>query len=223
MEKHPIEYLLNSKNLTFKLDENPRITDTLIIGTWLLGKSEKTKKTYKKVLKQFFDFYPEICLQTVTTAHISVFLKDMENRGSKDTTLNLYMNTLGSLFKSAVKQRRVKLDPTTPLKNYRTQDTIYQRVLDFEQIKQMILKEERPRNALLIKVLFYLGLRVSEIVEILMSDFVVKKDGVILNVKGKGSKIRQAPLTDELWREVQIYAQEWSLRPSDPLFFDEKI
>ncbi|MGZ3634332.1 MAG: tyrosine-type recombinase/integrase, partial [Parachlamydiaceae bacterium] len=49
-----------------------------------------------------------------------------------------------------------------------------------------------------------------------------KKDGVILNVKGKGSKIRQAPLNDELWREIQIYAQEWGLRQSDYLFFDEK-
>lgn len=110
----------------------------------------------------------------------------MENRGVSPTTLNLYMNALESLFKSALKQRRIEVDPSHPLKNYKIQDTVYQRVLDLEQIKQMILKEKRPRNVLLIKVLFYLGLRVSEVVEILLSDFVVKKDGVILNVKEKG-------------------------------------
>lgn len=209
-------------NLTSIQAHNPRYIDALIVGTWLIGKSEKTKTTYKKVIRQFFLFHPKISIQTATTAHISVFLKDMENRGIKATTLNLYMNALGSLFKSALKQRRIEVDPSQPLKNYKVQDTVYQRMLDLEQIKQMVLKEKRPRNVLLIKVLFYLGLRVSEVVEILISDFVVKKDGVILNVKGKGSKIRQAPLSDELWREIQIYAQEWGLRQSDNLFFDEK-
>lgn len=209
-------------NLTPAQTQNPKYVDTLIIGTWLIGKTERTKKTYQKVIRQFFLFHPKLSIQSTTTAHISVFLKDMENRGVKATTLNLYMNALGSLFKSALKQRRIDVDPSHPLKNYKVQDTLYQRVLELDQIKQMILKEKRPRNILLIKILFYLGLRVSEVVEILLSDFVVKKDGVILNVKGKGSKIRQAPLSDELWREIQIYANEWGLRHSDYLFFDEK-
>ena len=213
---------LPKENLPPAQAQNPRYIDTLIIGTWLIGKAEKTKKTYQKVLRQFFEFHRKISIQTTTTAHISVFLKDMENRGAKATTLNLYMNALGSLFKSAVKQRRIESDPSSPLKNYRVQDTVYQKVLDISQIKQMVLKEKRPRNVLLIKVLFYLGLRVSEVVEILLSDFVIRKDGVVLNVKGKGSKIRQAPVSEELWREIQIYAQEWNLRSSDFLFFDEK-
>jgi|GEM_PF-1966176 len=222
MEKQSENPPLITKNQSPEVAQHQRLTDTLIIGTWLIGKSEKSKKTYKKVLKQFFEFHPKITIQTTTTAHISVFLKDLENRGAKATTLNLYMNALGSLFKSALKQRRIEVDPSQPLKNYKVQDNVYQKILDLEQIKQMVLKEKRPRNILLLKVLFYLGLRVSEVVEILMQDFVVRKDGVILNVKGKGSKIRQAPLTDDLWREIQIYAQEWSLRSSDFLFFDEK-
>ena len=213
---------LPKENLSPAQAQNPRYIDTLIVGTWLIGKAEKTKKTYQKVLRQFFEFHPKISIQTTTTAHISVFLKDMENRGAKATTLNLYMNALGSLFKSAVKQRRIESDPSSPLKNYRVQDTVYQKVLDISQIKQMVLKEKRPRNVLLIKVLFYLGLRVSEVVEILLNDFVIRKDGVILNVKGKGSKIRQAPVSEELWRDIQTYAQEWNLRSSDFLFFDEK-
>ncbi|MGZ3774558.1 MAG: tyrosine-type recombinase/integrase [Pseudobdellovibrionaceae bacterium] len=222
MENTSKNHHLEPLNLTPAQEQNPRFIDTLIIGTWLIGKSEKTKKTYQKVIRQFFLFHPKISIQTTTTAHISVFLKDMENRGVSPTTLNLYMNALGSLFKSALKQRRIEVDPSHPLKNYKVQDTVYQRILELDQIKQMILKEKRPRNVLLIKVLFYLGLRVSEVVEIHLSDFVVKKDGVILNVKGKGSKIRQAPLSDDLWREIQVYAQDWGLRPSDNLFFDEK-
>ena len=214
--------LLPLKNLSPAQAQNTRYIDTLIVGTWLIGKSDKTKKTYQKVLRQFFVFHPKISIQTTTTAHISVFLKDMENRGVQATTLNLYMNALSSLFRSALKQRRIEVDPSTPLKNYKVQDRVYQKILDLEQIKQMILKEKRPRNVLLIKVLFYLGLRVSEVVDIVLSDFVIRKEGVILNVKGKGSKIRQAPLSDELWREIQIYAQEWNLRSSDFLFFDEK-
>ena len=73
---------LPKENITPAQAQNPRYIDTLIVGTWLIGKAEKTKKTYQKVLRQFFEFHPKISIQTTTTAHISVFLKDMENRGA---------------------------------------------------------------------------------------------------------------------------------------------
>jgi integrase/recombinase XerD len=218
-----MEALLNQNKVPEKMDPQfeSKFNDTLIIGAWLIGKSEKTKQTYKKIIKMFFEFHPRISIQTTTTAHITVFLKDLENRGSKSTTLNLYKNALGSLFKSAVKQRRLEQDPTSSLSNYRIQDTIYQKILDIDQVKQMILKEKRQRNVMLLKVLFYLGLRVSEITEILVSDFTFRKDGVVLNVKGKGSKIRQAPIGENLWLEIEEYITTYELRPSDFLFNDE--
>jgi integrase/recombinase XerD len=207
------------QDLSTELD--PKILDTIIISGWLIGKAERTKKTYKKVIKSFFEYHPRINIQTTTPAHITMYLKESENRQVRSTTLNLYLNALSSLFRFAVKQRRITQDPTQGLKNYRIQNTVYQKILYIDQIQQMLLKTKRERDLLLIKMLYYIGLRVSEVTEILVSDFTFRKDGVILNIKGKGSKIRQAPLGEDLWLEIENYIQLQDLRPSDHLFSNE--
>lgn len=199
-----------------------KYTDTLIISGWLIGKSERTKKTYKKVIRTFFEFHQKLSIKTTTPGHITVFLKDAENRGVKNSTLNLYLNALASLFNSAVQQRRIEQDPTSGLKNYRTENAIWRKTLSIEQIEQMLLKAPRKRDQLLIKILYYLGLRVSEVAEIQVSDFVNRKECVVLNIKGKGSKIRQAPISEKLWKEVLCYIKDQELRPSDHLINDEK-
>ena len=211
-----------AKTLNLPDQLNPKFTDTILISGWLIGKAEKTKSTYKKVIKSFFENHPRISIATTTSAHVTTFLKNAENRGVKSSTLNLYLNALASLFKFAIDQRRINQDPTSGLKNYRTQNVIYQKILDVDQIKQMLLKTKRPRDLLLIKMLFYLGLRVSEATEIQVSDFSFRKDGVFLNIKGKGSKIRQAPIDDSLWDEVADFIEAQELFKTDFLFNDEK-
>ena len=203
-------------------DLDPKWKDTITITGWLIGKSERTKITYKKVSKKFFEFHPRISIATATSAHVTVFLKDAENRGVKNSTLNLYLNALMSLFQSAVNQRRITQDPTSGLKNYRTESAVWKKTLTMEKIEQMLKKCPRRRDQLLIKILFYLGLRVSEVVSIQVCDFVFRKDCVILHIKGKGSKIRQAPLGEALWQEIENYTKTYELMPSDFLFSDEK-
>ncbi len=209
-----------SSNLPENLDA--KFADTILISGWLIGKAEKTKTTYKKVIRTFFEYHPRISVATATTAHVTTFLRAAEKRGARPSTLNLYLNALASLFSFAVKQRKIEQDPAAGLKNYRLQNTIYQKTLDLFEIEQMILKTKRQRDVLLIKMLFYLGLRVGEVTEILVSDFIFRKDGVLLNVKGKGSKIRQTPIDENLWGLITDYIEVQSLRMSDYLFSDEK-
>jgi integrase len=45
---------------------------------------------------------------------------------------------------------------------------------------------------------------------------------VILNIKGKGSKIRQSPISEDLWNEIQNYISLNDLKQSSYLFSDEK-
>lgn len=45
---------------------------------------------------------------------------------------------------------------------------------------------------------------------------------MILNIKGKGSKIRQSPISEDLWNEIQNYISLNDLKQSSYLFSDEK-
>jgi integrase/recombinase XerD len=207
---------------SFPTLHDEKFEDTILITGWLIGKSERTKKTYKKVIKSFFEFHPRIRINTTTTAHITTFLKAAENRGVKSSTLNLYLNSLASLFNFSIKQNKIQQDPTAGLKNYRINALVWKKILSIEQIEQMLLKTSRPRDLLLIKVLFYLGVRVSEITTIEVADFAFHQDEPILNIKGKGSKIRQAPVGGHLWKEISAYIRKHELRRHDYLFSDEK-
>lgn len=220
----------DSKNLVLVM-ENPTFTrelghalfeDRLILSGWTIGKADKTKIIYGKIAKAFFEFFPGLTVVKATPAHLTVFLKDAAKRGLKPTTLNLYRNTLSSLFKYAVKIRRMEHDPSLGVSNYRIQDNLHEKIMSLEQVQQMLFKTKRERDQLLIKVLFYLGLRAGEVVEIKMSDFMHRKDGVFLIVKGKGSKTRQAPIDDSLWRDIVKYSDRIELRSNHYLFSDEK-
>ena len=213
---------IQTKNPSVLQEFDPKMHDTILIAGWLIGKSERTQKTYKKVIRSFFEYHTKISISQTTTAHITTFLKDAENRQVKASTLNLYLNALSSLFRFAVKQRKMDQDPTQGLKNYRIQNTVHQKIMYLDQIQQMLLKTKRPRDILLIKILFYLGLRVSEVTLIVISDFSFFKDGVVLNIKGKGSKVRQTPISEELWSEIKEYIAANDLRSSSYLFNDEK-
>jgi len=207
----------------FELNEfNSRIHDTVLIAGWLIGRADRTKKTYSKVLRSFFEYHKRISISETTTAHITTFLKSAEKRGVKPATLNLYLNALASLFRHALKQRKIESDPTQGLKNYRVIDNFHQKVLHIDEINQMLLKTKRSRDRLLIKTLFYLGIRVSEATDIQMTDFATSGGGVVLYIKGKGSKIRQMPIDGEFWAEICEYAGRLEIKDRNYLFTDEK-
>ena len=223
MSEDEINYMeIKTKNPSFLQKFDPKMHDTILIAGWLIGKAERTKKTYIKVIRSFFEYHTKISITQTTHAHVITFLKDAENRKLKASTLNLYQNALSSLFQFAVKRKKIDLDPTQGLKNYRIQNNVHQKIMYLDQIQQMLLKTKRPRDLLLIKMLFYLGLRNEEATQILVSDFSFFKDGVILNIKGKGTKIRQAPIDEDLWSEIQNYISLNDLKQSSYLFNDEK-
>jgi integrase/recombinase XerD len=62
------------------------------------------------------------------------------------------------------------------------------------------------RDYVLLAVMAGCGLREAEVVEIKVGDFREAGDGqVLLRVRGKGDKVRNVPISPELWRLVQRY------------------
>ena len=53
--------------------------------------------------------------------------------------------------------------------------------------------------------LYETGMRLSEIVNIQLSDIIRKEDGITIRIKGKGSKIRYVPLLEDCVRHLNAY------------------
>lgn len=93
-------------------------------------------------------------------------------------------------------------------------------MLSHEQIQQMILKENNPRNALIIKMFYYTGIRVDELVKLQRKSFQNVSEILVMMVEGKGRKVRTIHIPDYFTNEIKEFLD--SLEPNDYLFRSER-
>jgi integrase/recombinase XerD len=87
------------------------------------------------------------------------------------------------------------------------QDPSYN-VLTEDELSRMLsaARTTNYRDYVLLAVMAGGGLREAEVVEIRIGDFQdVGKDQILLRIRGKGEKIRNVPLSPELWQLVQRF------------------
>ena len=75
----------------------------------------------------------------------------------------------------------------------------------------MLALEPNRRNQVLLRLLYYAGLRVSEIAGLTWRDLQPRTDGGQVTVFGKGSKTRVVLLPNTIWRELLRFRQSAAL------------
>ncbi len=173
------------------------LEDLAIIGSWLFQKSTKTQRYYRRIVKEFFNFYPELFLKTTQVTHLSLFIKTFGDH--TDSTRNTYKNALCSLFSFAQKTGYTERNPALMLETIKTVDRLYSKVLSREQVEQMIIKEINPRNKLILKIFYFTGIRVDELCKLRRNSLQKSSDSsYYLLVEGKGKKVRSIFLPQHL-------------------------
>lgn len=207
----------NSSHLEIVPGKN--LEDLAIIGSWLFQKSEKTQRYYRRIVKEFLNFYPSISLKTTQITHLSLFIKTFGDH--TDSTRNTYKNALCSLFSFAQKTGYIERNPATMLESIKTPDRLYSKVLSRDQVEQMILKETNPRNSLILKIFYFTGVRVDELCKLkITSIHKTSEDAYYLIVEGKGRKVRSINLPSHLSVQLLDYVAKISTRY---LFVSESV
>lgn len=187
------------------------LEDLSIIGSWLFQKSLKTQKYYRRIVKDFFVFYPTLTLKTTQITHLSLYIKTFGDH--TDSTRNTYKNALCSLFSFAQKTGYIERNPALMLESIKTPDRMYSKVLSRDQIEQMILKETNPRNALILKIFYFTGIRVDELCKLKITSIQkTSDDAYYLLVEGKGRKVRSINLPSHLSIELLVYCENLTTR-----------
>ena len=96
-------------------------------------------------------------------------------------------------------------------------------VLSINEIDRIIdaidlSKQEGHRNKAIIETLYGAGLRVSELVNLKMTD-IHYNDGFVI-ITGKGNKQRLVPIGSKALKEIELYRQE---RNKMPVIYDQNI
>lgn len=162
------------------------------------GLSNNTLQSYKSDLKILCEFLAkkEKHLLTLDRDDLVDVLSHLKNEKRSDSSIARFNSSLRGFFRFAMTEGFLKQDPTAYLEARKAWQTL-PRFLSQQEVDKLL---EQPdlnndigvRDRTMLELLYAAGLRVSELVNLKISD--VEIDAGILSCLGKGSKQRRVPV-----------------------------
>jgi integrase/recombinase XerD len=175
--------------------------------------SPQTIKTYNTELRMFVSYLEgEIGkrLEELTAEDISLYREHLiktyapATAAKKLAALRRFLIFTYMAGATAVNPEALRFFAKSP---HVRQDPSYN-VLTEDELSRMLsaARTTNYRDYVLLAVMAGGGLREAEVVDIRLGDFQdVGNDQILLRIRGKGDKIRNVPLSPELWRLVQKF------------------
>jgi len=147
----------------------------------------------------------------VTPTHLQGFLQWVNELGMSATSQARILSGIRAFYKFLIMENLVNADPTenieAPKLRRKLPDT-----LSFQEIEELfaaidVSKPEGARNKAMLETLYSSGLRVTELIELKLSNFY--PDLGFLKVTGKGNKERLVPVGRDALKFIQIYLEHF--------------
>lgn len=177
------------------------------------GVSDNTVEGYLADLRKLLHFISVegIEIKDICEEHLHQFLSTLHDLGIQPSSQARIISGVKSFFKYLKLEGFIDTNPARLLELPRLGRKLPS-VLSLEEIERMIeaidlSKEQGQRNRAIIEVLYGSGLRVSELVELKISDISFEEEYML--VHGKGEKERLVPLSPAAIEEIRIYREEY--------------
>lgn len=177
------------------------------------GMSVNTCFAYVQDLKKFVSFLEiknlDVLPHQVKQKNLIDFIEYVAEIGLSDKSQSRIISSIKSFYKFLMIEELTDKDPSALLETPRLKRKIpvVLSVLEIESILSVVDVSDvlGHRNRAIIEVLYGCGLRVSELVNLKISNIFFKEDFV--RVIGKGNKQRLVPLGSAAKKEIQYYMQ----------------
>lgn len=177
------------------------------------GLSENTRSSYASDLKFFAEFL-ELkginAAKDVKLEDIVDFLTIQREEGMKSSTRARRIAAIRQFFGYLHSRKLIVENPTELMENHK-ESLILPKILAEEEVFKLLdsidgedIRDIRDRAIL--ETLYGCGLRVSELIELKLEDFVM--NGELLRIVGKGSKERIVPIGQASGRAITKYLEE---------------
>ncbi|MCM1521894.1 MAG: site-specific tyrosine recombinase XerD [Muribaculaceae bacterium] len=184
------------------------------------GASDNTREGYLSDIRRLTVWLAEECinLRDVSRETLELFIGDLHDLGIAPRTQARIVSAIRSLFKWLEREGYLDIDPSAMLETPKTGVHLPE-VLTVEEIDSMLdaidpLKAEGQRDRAMLETLYGCGLRVSELVNLEVSK-VFPEEGYLI-VRGKGSKERMVPMSDNAVEEIADWMRDRNRLPIDP-------
>lgn len=177
------------------------------------GLSENSIEAYVRDLKKFIEFLEineiEVSPSEITVTQIGEFLQFLASLGVAESSQARILSGLKGFYKYLLIENLITDDPSilieTPKLGRKLPD-----VLSLEEIEQIfaaidLSTPEGTRNRAMLEVLYSSGLRVSELINLRLSNLYL--DIGFVKVIGKGNKERFVPIGRDAMKHLNIYIE----------------
>jgi integrase/recombinase XerD len=160
-----------------------------------------------KLIQYFETTNPKITPEKVTLKHLQKFIEWINELGMTATSQARIISGIRSFYDYCTAENIVDNDPTQLLEAPKTRRKLPD-TLSVEEVDQIIAAidlstPEGVRNKAILETMYSCGLRVSEAVNLKMSQFY--PDLGFIRITGKGDKERLVPIGVEAVKHVRIY------------------
>ncbi|MFM6672447.1 MAG: tyrosine-type recombinase/integrase, partial [Dolichospermum sp.] len=184
----------------------------LILNMWLHGKAHNTQQSYKRISNNFLTFINKPLIN-IGLDDVQLFLDSLH---LSPNTVKTYASIIKSLISFCHELGIMQYNVAKPIKTPKSKDCLNERIMSEQEITLMIHNESNIRNKLILKMLYYCGLRASELAGLTWGDLCDRTGGGQATIYGKGSKTRVVLIPIQLWRELQQLKGDAG--KSDPVF-----
>jgi integrase/recombinase XerD len=173
--------------------------------------SKRTLEEYRKDLTLFLKVVGNKDIEEIKPSDVAFFRTSLKCGTS---LLNRRMSVLSTFFSFLQDIEVISSNPVK--KSFRIRRSV-QKVppaLKREELVKVLKEAEKRgiRDSLIVKLMTFCGLRVSELLKLKKEDIVDFQGKKLLRVQGKGGKERFVPLPEWLYEELERYAEMFSER-----------
>ncbi len=178
------------------------------------GLSANTLEAYLLDVKKLFDFLTENKgskdIRKVTLEDLAEFISSINKSGLSAYTQARIISGTRTFFKYLMLEEIIDKDPSELLDSPQLGRKLPE-VLNIDDISRLIgsidlSQPEGERNKAIMETLYGCGLRVSELINLRISDLHFKEG--MISVTGKGNKQRLVPIGMTAIRQINIYRQQ---------------
>ena len=188
----------------------PPIIDQFLNSLWLEdGLSKNTLNSYRYDLKQLIAWHKNNDIVLISKSEIQEYLA-FRFPHSKSRSISRLLACLRRFYRYLIRENIIKVDPTLMIEAPKASKSLPKSLneTDVEALLKApnLNDDQGMRDRAMLELLYACGLRVSELISILMTE-VSLTEGVI-RVTGKGNKTRLVPLGEEASFWIEQYVKK---------------
>jgi integrase/recombinase XerD len=158
----------------------------------------------------------EKALSRITLADLQAFAASLTSLGLAPISRVRVLAAVKSLFGFCHRMRHITANPAAELSLPRYEIRLAERILPETDVQTMLVAQQRPRDRVLLQLLYGAGLRVSEACQLRWRNLRPHGDAGQITVYGKGGRTQGIALPSPLWSELSNL--RGSATAEDPVF-----